>query len=494
MSAMTSRPFDAIKPSIRVGLATMKELTSPKNLGVIGLFAIAAIYLGAEEASFATNLPLLDPLNIRYGIENFLPFSAIWSSKPIDLIAQNMHMGQKFMQELTLRLADPSIKEKMINMWGWRSFIVGFFGISEVVNLVNSLRSQGEKYHQRVLKGRETLFTGNGEKRIRLAGSQSDVTEFSFLQKKRNDIIPIIEDPEKMAPFIYLLTKGGKIPRVWQVDSGSYGRKHSWEGFKFSSDWLIRTNTNEKILIIEADASVGEEALALSDEESSNDLDLQEVSQARRSLIDLAEKGKVNPDRTVVVLLANPNQTIMTGGGNKTTLRQEIQELHQADILIDAQAPLILEVLNWLKNVSPTERTIVFDTNNSKYFQTIKEKLGKLGWRVLDRQEKDKYDPEITPRLVYHKTTADTIDKVATLVGIQGIPPSICCALIDRGEGLVELEEINEKLGENKIAHVCSAEIYDRLFEEVYQRLKEGEDPQVIQKSLDVRFQQTLRE
>jgi hypothetical protein len=472
----------------------MKELTSPKNLGVIGLFAIAAIYLGTKEASFATNLPLLDPLNIRYGIQNFLPFSAIWYSKPIDLIAQNLHMGQQFMQELTLRLSDPSIKEKMMDMWGWRSFIVGFFGIGEMVNLVNSGRSQGEKYHQRVLKGRETLFTGNGEKRIRLAGSQSDVTEFSLLQKERENIIPIIEDPEKMAPFIDLVTNGGKIPRVWQVDSGSYGRKHSWKGFKFSPDWLIRTNEKnpKNILIIEADASVGDQALALSDE-SSNDLDLQEVSQAKRSLIDSAKKGKVKPDSTVVVLLANSNQTIMTGGGNKTTLKQEIQELHQADILIDAQAPLILEVLDWLKNVKSTKKTIVFDTNNIKYFQTIKKQLGKLGWKVLDRQEKDKYDPKTTPRLVYHETTADTVDRVATLVDIQKIAPSMCCALIDKGEGLVKLNEINEKLEKNKIAHVCSAEIYDRLFEEVYQRLKEGEDSQAIQNSLDARFEQILR-
>ena len=71
-------------------------------------------------------------------------------------------------------------------------------------------------------------------------------------------------------------------------------------------------------MIVEADSSVGEEALALS-QENNNDLNLAEVSLGFRMIERLAraQDAMKQHDKIVRVLLADESNQIISGGGKK---------------------------------------------------------------------------------------------------------------------------------------------------------------------------------
>jgi len=108
------------------------------------------------------------------------------------------------------------------------------------------------------------------------------------------------------------------------------------------------------VLVVEADSSVGDEALALSPE-ASNDLDLQETSQGFRTLLKLAIKqGVFKPekgDKFVSVLITDTREKILTGAGRSHNADQLIRYFKEADIIIDSQNPLINNILKWAKKV-----------------------------------------------------------------------------------------------------------------------------------------------
>ncbi len=63
----------------------------------------------------------------------------------------------------------------------------------------------------------------------------------------------------------------------WRVKDNCYGKKGSWKGFNIQRDWFLNTKSGKKIFLVEADSSVGEEALALAID-TKNDLSYQESS------------------------------------------------------------------------------------------------------------------------------------------------------------------------------------------------------------------------
>jgi hypothetical protein len=102
------------------------------------------------------------------------------------------------------------------------------------------------------------------------------------------------------------------------------------------------------LIVVEADSSVGEQALALG-VESANDMTVSEASLAFRFLDKLARTqgaiietlGNGHQDRVVRVLLADSNSCQTTGGGHQYTLREHVMEQDSADVLIDAKLPLL---------------------------------------------------------------------------------------------------------------------------------------------------------
>ena len=105
-------------------------------------------------------------------------------------------------------------------------------------------------------------------------------------------IVPIVEDPALVSVMVEKHSHGGFLPFAWHVGDGEYGKASSWGArspalkdladaqFRIERDWLVRVhggdfhNLDRRVLILEADSSVGEEALALGPG-SANDLSVQ---------------------------------------------------------------------------------------------------------------------------------------------------------------------------------------------------------------------------
>eukprot|EP01130_Rhizamoeba_saxonica_P017298 TRINITY_DN8337_c0_g1_i2.p1 TRINITY_DN8337_c0_g1~~TRINITY_DN8337_c0_g1_i2.p1 ORF type:complete len:263 (-),score=55.54 TRINITY_DN8337_c0_g1_i2:34-822(-) len=254
--------------------------------------------------------------------------------------------------------------------------------------------------------------------------------------------------------------------------------------------WLVETDNGDRVLIVEGDSSVGDEALALG-YDACNDLNLQEASQAYRMLYKKLRniKGGQEDDRIVRVLLGDSNSTITSGGGHQITLRDRIDILNDVDIFIDAKVPLINEIVNWSKRILENEdhNKIVFDTSNSKYYNTLVEILAKHNIDIVDALPQ-----HLTyPRIVYQKTTSDTLNTIRSLVFADVIPTEKCCALLDKKHGLDQIKDISEEIG-SPVSYICSSLIYDNLYYDVRSKIRSGMCNDEIQSMLDKKFENVL--
>lgn len=63
------------------------------------------------------------------------------------------------------------------------------------------------------------------------------------------------------------------------------------------------------------------------------------------------------------------------------SLRSRIAARREADVMIDAQAPVLDAVLRWCKRACGEERALVFDTSNTEYFSALRGIMQDLGDR-----------------------------------------------------------------------------------------------------------------
>ena len=120
---------------------------------------------------------------------------------------------------------------------------------------------------------------------IRLAGSESDVTNYSMGIMGRRALWPIFEDPAN--PTVKSLVKQhsvigssgmAEVPTFWQVNNGQYSQSGSWDGLEIPVSWMFETKDNTSSsknlrLIIEADATPGDGSTFLEKEIEHLDLD-----------------------------------------------------------------------------------------------------------------------------------------------------------------------------------------------------------------------------
>ena len=113
-------------------------------------------------------------------------------------------------------------------------------------------------------------------------------------------------------------------------------------------NWTLKTTSKKRILVLEGDASVGEQSLALADRDNS-DLTLQEVTQGFRMIEKLFRKHPevTNDDSVIGVLLADCSRRHISGGGHSYTTREAMEFHADVDIIIDARMPLIQSIVNW---------------------------------------------------------------------------------------------------------------------------------------------------
>lgn len=142
-------------------------------------------------------------------------------------------------------------------------------------------------YEDRCAKGREPPLPSSGGTNegagvvIRMAGNESNVTDFSLALLGRRAVFPIFEDGQrpnvKQLLRLYSKPKGGlpTVPIYWQVNNGRYSHADSWDRLRIPQEWIFTTAQGEKLLVLEADATSGQQSsLSLKRTYDSRELDL----------------------------------------------------------------------------------------------------------------------------------------------------------------------------------------------------------------------------
>jgi len=529
-----NREFDPCKGDVTLGqnlvrmtrvLNIAKEkVLEPDALWGMGFAASAVVGIGIFEGALMTRRGASGRIKfcVRYGISNLLP-SIIWATTSPKLLAQRMKLDVKLLlrdidKANLVELAPNKAKQAMRieSFYVLRSIIAGFVGISQILRIMGIFSDAQIQYKELVLAGREPLQTGVRERVIRLAGRTSDCTALA-LKNYGDHIVPIYEDASLVQDTIGRASYGGRIPCFWCIPSGKYSflaGDNRWKGFNVSKDWFIKTPTGP-VLVVEADSSVGEQSLALG-VESNNDLSIDEMGQGFVSLGKIATMAHESA-RMVRVVLADPAVRIESGGGSHVSYRNYLETHKEIDIFIDAKIPLLRAIEGWAHGAvashsnsssrsNKNKGTIVFDTRNKVYFETMKSLMEQKGWRVIDRPSQlspttastsvsvqlsqqqasssiltDMYRKSLSilttilcpgqwfgflstnaPSsssaasaseleeyiwLIYEETTVDTVHKVRQLVCSGLVKPSQCCALLDKHEGIDEIRALSEELG-----------------------------------------------
>ena len=293
------------------------------------------------------------------------------------------------------------------------------------MRLVDSSAAAASDYDERVRNGHEPLFeTGVQERVVRLAGRESDVTELS-VRRFGAHIVPVFEDfslPSVRRTLAAARTAGSGVdtPFGWHVPDGAYSKMESWgvppptvdrdgdgtadydlsrAAFRVKREWLLPNGPGKRALVVEADSSVGEQALALG-AEGADDLTLQECSQGFRLVERLATEQKAlqEDDAVIRVMLADASRQIRSGGGAAMSLRALVEEHDEADIIIDASAPLIHSIVTWAETTG-SGRHLLFKTENSEYYASVRSSLKARGWRVADFEGRLDEAAEVVTRL-----------------------------------------------------------------------------------------------
>ena len=446
----------------------------------------------------------------RYGAAQVLP-SVIWLTKPADTCCKAWRLQAKPL----LRDVDAGRSLRVLGAQTLRSIVAGFLGIAQVMRLVDSSAAAATDYAARVQNGHEPLFeTGVQERVVRLAGRESDVTELS-VRRFGAHIVPVFADfslPSVRRTLAAARTAGDGVdtPFGWHVPDGAYSKMESWgvppptddrdgdgtadydlsrAAFQVKREWLLPNGPGKRALVVEADSSVGEQALALG-AEGADDLTLHECSQGFRLIERLATEQKaLQPtDAVIRVMLAEASRQIRSGGGAAMSLRALVEEHDEADIIIDASAPLIQSIVKWAETTG-NGRGLLFKTENAKYYTSVRASLKARGWRVDDFEGATRKQRRALPVLVYEESTEDSVNSIESLLRADAVDAGKVCALLDRTSGVDELRRLGSRLpSARSVSHVCSAEIYCDCFTRVRHGIRAGTPTDAIQRELDKAF------
>mmetsp|Transcript_31099 Transcript_31099/g.41131 ORF Transcript_31099/g.41131 Transcript_31099/m.41131 type:complete len:508 (-) Transcript_31099:220-1743(-) len=486
--------FNALPSSLqsrfRVLRTGVREALNPKQLVHLGVASTAVFSIGFYEAILMSKGRPDYWFCMRYGSANILP-SIIWGTKDARLVARAMgHDPEKLLRNISGETTKGAHRLLRIQTaFALRSVIAGFVGIGQILAFASSGIEAAAEYKRSVMVGREPFLKGVKERVIRFSGTSSDVTLHS-LSRFGSHILPIYEDASLVQPVMEKITKGGVIPSYWCVPNKKYGDAHSWEGFQFNRDWLLTGVDGQKILVLEADSSMSEQALALSGQ-SANDLTLQEASMGFRAIVDIAERDHAfrEGDQLARVMLMDTMAKFTSGGGATYTLRQRAEEQNEVDIIIDTRVPLNQAIVKWAREKENekglTKAVVVFDTDNQLYFESLTKMLKGVGYQVIDRsQVKNLKENEQALWLVYQATTAETVNQVYSLATSKLVDPEMICALVDNPQGIEQLRMAESKAGV-RMDFICSAHIYDSIFSNVRMWLRDGYSCAKVQTFLD---------
>ena len=137
----------------------------------------------------------------------------------------------------------------------------------------------------------------------------------------------------------------------------------------------------------------------------------------------------------------------------------------------------------WGAEEASSKRQIFFDTSNREYFATVRSILSSYGWEVLDGSWHESPRYKDIPVIVYDNSTAATVNTMRSLLEKKHVPPYMLCALLDQYEGQGDLNRLTRELGmeTGDVSSICSAVIYDYLFQSVRVLIRQGHSREAIQ-------------
>lgn len=250
--------------------------------------------------------------------------------------------------------------------------------LSQLLRMVNLGLKAREEFRARALAGRQPPMPFVTEHIVRLCGEASDTSVLSLERYGREHILPVLEHPKKIEPVVRRVSRGGDLPFLWSVTPNTYGQAHSWRALvnsSFTRHMLVqRAGGRSPVLYLEADGTNAEQALAFAGR--SADLSVVDAAMAFRML---AQQSRASYRLRYVdfdvmrVFLGYPEERIATGGGYSMSAGQAMLEMGQADVVIDARVPLLIQVMRWVINTGAKEwhRTIVFATDNASSFEQV---------------------------------------------------------------------------------------------------------------------------
>lgn len=354
---------------------------------------------------------------LRYSIEQLFP-SVVWMTQDPHLVALALGIEDpsQILYDLSGTTPDSAsllLKTKLLS--SSRSFFAGFMMIAQLVRAATISIDAFAEYQERIKLGKEPPIVisdsrqrhnPNGGVVIRLCGVDSFVTEVSMMTMTPNHVFPIFEDPSQIQHLVWKYSQSLTRPIYWHIQPGSYASKYSWRlsaaefenesstllPFAHRSYFFDGANSKDKILILEADATNGNDPLTLEvDKGVALDLTMDDASQGFRRILDQYDAlGFVDGKdfRTLRVYLGNSMEIFTTGGGHSYTLRHRVKYAKEIDVLLDSRAPILQQILDWCQSVCcPDEnekKQIFFQTSSIKYFSNLKAILKEYGYEVLD--------------------------------------------------------------------------------------------------------------
>lgn len=448
--------------------------------------------------------------SLRYAVAQVIP-SFIWGTQPASVVAESLKINPSWFYSLTSNsLPPPSTIIALNRLCAIRGAIAGTIILSQVFAISDVISQSRESYSQRIAKGSEAPLddpTREGVV-IRLAGEVSIATGLALARDGRRHFFPIFESTEHPdvkqmvawhagAKTSLLGRAAASLPRVvpiyWQVENGRYSHASSWTGLQIPRNWLFATpNTDGRLLILEADATPGDHsAMSLKRDMKAADFDLNlyEVAQGFLQLENLVKDRKEN-DRSIRIILMDPEVIFRSGGGRQCTVREHATELGLADVIVDARFPIVFSIKKWLNSFYQGmdkkrmkfrggKKVIILETPQEDWFASLKQELAPLGYHVMDRADAHKSFGSVDdiPLLIYENSTADTFHSARHYVQRSHMRPEQVCALCPRPWTQDDVIP--------GVTYICSSELHDQLLRWVRTKALAGETFDSIQDQLD---------
>ena len=527
--AMAGGTLSVVIIGLREGATMLKEPSSSSS-------SSSRLFWTAQQLRFVT----------RYSIAQVIP-SVVWATQPASCVAQ--YMGVSNVSSLVYANAQELPPTKFLTqnrLMAMRGAIAGSVLLSQVFALMNVVSTSQDAYQQRIRLGKEPPLRDSTQQGvvIRLAGVRSDVTKLTLDRQSRRCVFPVFEKPAipeindllrdhaSAQTQTYPLTSSPtssssnshksnlpKVPIYWHVESGRYSLTSSWAGIEIPQNWLFTVaNSDQKLLILEADGSSGQNDACSLRNTLSDELSLYEIAQGFTKLTNLVvqqqqqrrEKGATKtsqqPYDVLRVLLVDGGASVASGGGRTSTVRQTVAELGLADVVVDCRQPLVIRITSWLKHqkeifqsktpVSKGKKKkqlmpVVLETPEQDWFQSIGAELELHGYRIMDhvQAQNELGSLEGVPFLVYQRTTADTIHTVRQYINRGMVHSSQVCALCPQHSGLDALSMLLVQ----GVTYISSTDLYDRLLRWVRLRALDGHDAKSIQDDLDSNLETILK-